>query len=194
MCIHVHPVQGDIVEFAPGIAQLSALWVCGGFKVRYDTWRRVHEQYFRRMPMEGGVDLREPWRAATDQVFEIDPPDGLLRFVYVFSNPSNASSVPALGAVQDAIVRLLDRAVQLGTQRVAMIHIPSAPEGRQPNDQQDIGSAAVMIAAIQRWDVAHPAQDYPAKPTDVYLVDLGGDFGSLLCSKPWPEYDVPVPE
>jgi len=182
MPIHIQPIKGDILQLAPIRADIAALWVYNGFAVRWQTWNRAREIYGALAPLD------QPWLAITDQVFEVNPPDLMPRYIYIFSNPRNMSSLPTLGAVLGAVARCLDRAAQLGTQRIAMIHIPSAPVGRQPTEQQKVWSAAVMIAAIQRWDETHPDQ-----LSDVYLVDLEGDFGPLL-SPPPAQDDVPVPE
>jgi hypothetical protein len=183
MPINIQSIEGDIIEIEPSTAELVALWVYNGFNVRWQTWNRAREMYGALAPLD------QPWVAAEDQVFEVNPPDKMPRYIYIFSNRANMPSLPTLGAVHDAVVRCLDRAEELGMNRVAMIQIPSAPGGRQPNCQQKLGSAAVMIAAIQRWGEAHPTQ-----LTDVYLVDLKGKFGPLLSPTPPPQDNVPVPE
>jgi hypothetical protein len=117
--------------------------------------------------------------APSDQVLEIHPPDRLLRYLYVFSNPFDGLGFPTLDAVQDAVVRSLDQAAELSVQRIAMIQIPFAPEGKKQTREQHIESVTAIIAALRRWNEAHPS-----KITDVYLVDLDDDSAPFLLAKP----------
>ena len=175
--MNIHAIKGDIAEMAPDIAELSVLWIRSGFNGRFTTWEfGIRKRYPGLTPLEKWETVAsKPWLAPSDQVLEVHPPDGLLRFVYVFSNPFDGRGLPTLDAVQDAVTRCLDRATELSVQRIAMIHIPFAPDGKEPTRQEDIESATAIIAALRCWEGAHPG-----KITDVYLVDLDDDFGRLL--------------
>ena len=174
--MNIRSIKGDIAELAPGIAELSVLWIRSGFNRRYTTWEfGIHIRYPRLTSLEGEVVGGKPWLAPSDQVLEIHPPDGLLRYLYVFSNPFDGRGFSTLDAVQDAVARCLDRAAELPTQRIAMIQIPFAPDSGKPTRQQHVESATAVIAELRRWDEAHPG-----KITDVYLVDLDDAFGPLL--------------
>jgi hypothetical protein len=109
---------------------------------------------------------------------EIHPPDRLLRYLYVFSNPFDGLGFPTLDAVQDAVVRSLDQAAALRAQRIALIQIPFAPDGQKQTRQQHLESVTATIAALRRWDEAHPG-----KITDAYLVDLDDDLAPLFTAK-----------
>jgi hypothetical protein len=150
---------------------------------------RISDEFAqRRTPDESGTAssslakwetvASKPWLAASDQVLEIHPPDRLLRYLYVFSNPFDGLGFPRLNAVQDAVVRSLDQAAALRAQRIAMIQIPFTPEGRKQTREQHIESVTAAIAALRRWDHTHSG-----KITDVYLVDLDDDFGPLILAK-----------
>ena len=178
--MNIHSIKGDIAELAPEIAELSVLWICSGFNRRYTTWKfGIHIRYPGLTPLAKWETVAgKPWLAASDQVLEIHPPDGVLRYLYVFSNPFDGLGFPTLAAVQDAVVRSLDQAAELQAQRIAMIQIPFAPEGRKQTREQHILSVTATISALRRWDEAHAGNI-----TDVYLVDLDDDFGPLLLAK-----------
>ena len=178
--MNIHSIKGDIAELAPEIAELSVLWICSGFNRRYTTWEfGIHIRYPGLTPLgKWETVASKPWLAPSDQILEIHPPDGVLRYLYVFSNPFDGLGFPTLEAVQDAVVRCLDQAAGLRAQRIAMIQIPFAPEGKKQNRSQHLESVTSTITALRRWD-----EDHPSKITDVYLVDLDDDFGPLLLAK-----------
>ena len=178
--MNIRSIKGDIAALAPDLAELSVLWIRSGFNRRYTTWKfGIHIRYPGLTPLgKWETVASKPWLAPSDQVLEIHPPDKWLRYLYVFSNPFDGLGFPTLDAVQDAVVRCLDQAAELAVQRIAMMQIPFAPEGKKQTREQHILSVTAMIAALQRWDEAHQG-----KITDVYLVDLDEDFGPLLLTK-----------
>jgi hypothetical protein len=178
--MNICSIKGDIAELAPDIAELSVLWIRSGFNRRYTTWKfGLHMRYPGLTPMgKWETVASKPWLAPSDQVLEIHPPDGVLRYLYVFSNPFDGLGFPTLDAVQDAVVRCLDQAAALPAQRIAMIQIPFAPEGKKQTREQHLESVTATIMALRRWDEAHPD-----KITDVYLVDLDDDLAPLLPAK-----------
>jgi hypothetical protein len=174
--MNIQPIHGDIVEMAPRGAELAGLWICGGFDEHFHRWRYgFRAKYPALKPLDDGTDLERPWLAAADQVFEIDPPDELLRYIYVFSNPSDVKGLPTLEAVKSAVACCLDRAVKLEVRGVALVHIPFAPEGRTPTFQQDNQSARAILEMLRLWD-----ECFPDRIDEVCLVDSGGRFDDLL--------------
>jgi hypothetical protein len=178
--MNIRAIKGDIAELAPDIAELAILWIRSGFNRRFTTWEfGLHIRYPGLTPLGKWETVpAKPWLASSDQVLEIHPPDRLLRYLYIFSNPFDGLGFPTLGAVQDAVTRCLDQAAELGVQRIAMIQLPFAPEGRKQTRPQHLESVTAMIAALRRWDAARPD-----KITDVYLVDLDDDFSPLLTAQ-----------
>jgi len=178
--MNICSIKGDIAELAPDLAELTVLWIRSGFNRRFATWEfGLHLRYVGLTPLGKWETVpAKPWLADSDQVLEVHPPDGLLRYLYVFSNQFDGLGFPTLDAVQDAVVRCLDQAAALAVQRVAMIQIPFAPEGSKQTREQHILSATALIAALRRWDEVHPG-----KITNVYLVDQDDDFSSLLLVK-----------
>lgn len=172
----IHSVTGDIIQFSPQHAELSALWVRSGFNGRFTTWSQIREKYRDVIqPVRGGSNPECPWLAPTDSILELLPPDGRLKWFYLFSNPTNLQGKPTLESVRDAVKKCLDAAVRIQVKTVSLIHIPWALPGEMSSKRQKIESARAMIEAARQWDTAHPGQI-----TDLYLVDLDGDFGPLL--------------
>ena len=179
--MNIRSIKGDIAELAPDLAELSVLWIRSGFNRRYTTWKfGIHIRYPGLTPLaKWETAASKPWLAPSDQVLEIHPPDRLLRYLYVFSNPFDGLGFPTLNAVQAAVARCLDLAAELQAKRIAMMQIPFAPDGKKQTREQHIESLTATIAALRRWDEAHPS-----KITDVYLVDLDDDSAPLLLAKP----------
>jgi hypothetical protein len=155
--MNILTIKGDIAELAPDIAELSVLWIRGGFNRRFTTWEFAIRKRYPGLTPPGKWETvaSKPWLAPSDQVLEIHPPDGLLRYLYVFSNRFEGLGFPTLDAVQDAMVRCLDQAAELAVQRIAMIQIPFAFEGRKQTREQHILSVTAIIAALRRWDEDH---------------------------------------
>ncbi len=177
--MNIRSIKGDIAELAPDIAELSVLWIRSGFNRRFTTWQfGIRTRYSGLTTLEGETVASKPWLAPSDQVLEIHPPDRLLHYLYVFSNPFDGLGFATLEALQDAVAGCLDKVAELRVQRIAMVQIPFAPEGKKQTREQHIESVTAMIAALRHWDGAHPG-----RIADVYLVDLDDDFGPLLLTK-----------
>jgi len=171
----IQPIHGDIAEMAPRGTELAALWLRGS-GARFQTWRfGIRDRYPALNLLDGEAASERPWLAKVDQVFKVNQRDELLRYIYVFSNPTDAHGLPTLEAVKSAVVHCLDRAVQLEVRSAALIHIPFAPDSAKPTPSQEVESAKAMIDVLQLWD-----ESFPDRIDEVCLVDLEGGFNGLL--------------
>jgi len=200
MPMRIHAVTGDIVQCSPQNAELAALWLRSGFNGRFTTWQQISERYRTALkplqeyekrtvtlpgthgrqrdisrPVRNEVNIDCPWLSPSDSIFELCPPASRLKYFYLFPNPTDAQGEPTLEDVCGAVKECLDASVRLKVRTVSMIHIPWALPGEMSSKEQKIASARAMIDAARQWDTANPQQI-----TDLYLVDLDGDFGPLL--------------
>jgi hypothetical protein len=173
--MNIHAVGGDILELAPALAEVSALWLRKGYCERHVTWERILERYRPGGPLVVHLlpvdSWKEPWLSPSDRQCRLVPPNNKLKLLYVFSNPKDAQCLPDLDTLRTLIRRCLDRISRLGYRCVAMIHIPAAVDGHV----NDAVSADVLIEAIRSWDEKHPGMI-----DDVFLVDRKNDFSKQL--------------
>jgi hypothetical protein len=173
--MEIHAVKGDIVELAPTLAEVSALWLRKGFCQRHITWGQILERYrsgvSHKVHHFSEDSWNEPWLSPSDWRFALVPQDNKLKLLYVFSNPKDAQCLPDLDTLQTIIWSCFKRISHLGHRSVAMIHIPAAVNGHA-NDE---ASAEALIDAIRSWDEKHPGMI-----DDVFLVDRENDFSKQV--------------
>lgn len=166
--------RGDILDLSRDDSDAVALWVRSGFNVRDITWRSLEREFASRLSpplMEGD----RPWKSATDLVWEVHPPLQRLRYVYLFSNPSDSFGYGSLDEVSAAVSRCLDRLNSEGVRRLSMMHMPVSPTGDRPTDEEDLASARAMVQALRDWDALNPGQ-----MDRILLVDKVDDFSRVL--------------
>lgn len=171
--MELHSVTGDIVEEAPSRCDMTALWLGVGFNRRSQTWQAIRARYPEMRLVPPPPEM--PWRNPEGVTFEISPPDGLLRYIHVLPNRADAHGCPDLPAVGAAVGSALDVAKGLRVRKVGFIHIPVSPGGWKPTPTECEWSASAMIGALGAWEASHPK-----RITDVFLVDLGGDFDRFV--------------
>ena len=191
--MRIHPVGGNIVDVAPSLAEASVLWLRSGFNNRDRLGRyQLRERYpgdrlvphdavkgfnpRSRQPSIAGSFPVEPWRSETDLVFQVNPPDDHLQYVYTFANPSDAAGCADVQEIDVLVQRCLKRLAELAVRRIAMMHIPFARRQQLENRQAcDAESAQAMIASLLTWDERNPTLI-----EEVFLIDLENGFAQLF--------------
>lgn len=187
--MQIHAVGGNIADRAPEIAEAAVLWLRSGYNYRHHAWRfKISERYWDRLrrpafPMifrrghlpEAAAIPTMPWVNADDVVFNVDPPDHQLRYIYLFANSTDGTGYQDLQEVDACIHRSLNRLTELSVRKVAMMHVPVIDRLSQDRNTCDRRSAKAMLTAIRAWDELHPnAID------DIFLVDLQNSFEELF--------------
>lgn len=169
----IEAIGGDIAEVAPRLAHVAVLWLRSGFNFRCATWK------FKILP-NWHPDLRHvaepPWRLKVDSLIDVHIPESDLKYVYVFSNPTDGRGYASEQEVHDSLWRCLQTVSELGVERIALIHMPLSPDNRHPTRDNNLVSATQMVRTLRTWE----RDQHPNQFTHVYLVDRNNDFEPII--------------
>lgn len=170
-------IKGMLMDFAPQNVEAIVLFISSGFNTRKSCWEYdIPNKDKNLLSMDGLNEIPEkPWLLYQDTLFEIK--NGIfkkLKYIYIYSNPSDDKAFFGFPTVTSAITRSLDRLSIYNIKSIAFILIPTTESPQLINsDVDDIKSARIMVETIQDWMKKN-------RELDVYLVDRVGDFENKI--------------
>lgn len=183
----LHGIAADTPDDPPHRAEAAVLWLSYYCPHRAAIWYYLlHPRYEDHLvafqavntnlrssrPAEAVFYKHAPWLPRDDQILEIRPADGRLRYLYVFSNP-NEFGVFDEGQVFERVHFCLSALAELGVNSVAINPIPIG-DGPGPSTASYEESKQATVKAIQAWEESGEGQI-----DDIYIVDIRGAFGRL---------------
>jgi hypothetical protein len=168
----IQNIKGMLMDFAPQNVEAIAVFMKTGFNPRNGVWLEIPNKKENLISLDSLIEIPEkPWLFSLDTVFEIkDDVFQKLKYLYIFSNPTDQKAYFGYDAIEDCINRSLNRLREYNIKSVAYILIPATENpDRVNNNEDDVKSATLMVQSIQKWMENNRA-------LKVYLVDRVGGF------------------
>ncbi|RAR73804.1 hypothetical protein [Flavobacterium aciduliphilum] len=168
----IQNIKGMLMDFAPQHAEAIAVFMRTGFNSRHDVWLEIPNKKENLISLDSLSELPEkPWLLTHDTVFEIkDAVYEKLKYLYIFSNPTDQKAYLGFDTIKDCITRSLDRLNSYHINSIAYILIPATENPDRVNTKEDDDkSATLMNESIQNWMLNN-------RELEVYLVDRVGGF------------------
>lgn len=177
--------SGEIMSVAPDKVDAIVLWIRNGFNLRSHIFKFIIPGMNISLKLcypkeEIELDkfypsMHYPWRRHYDTLWKVVSQGHIkLKYIYVFSNPTDAMSENGFEKINVLINNSFNTLKLFNIKSVGLIHIPATSNGNLPTDQDDKRSAELMIQSIKNWISTN---DYDL---DVLLVDRTDDFAKLI--------------
>jgi hypothetical protein len=168
----IQHIKGMLMDFAPQQVEAIAVFMRTGFNTRHGVWLEIPNKKEKLISLDCLSEIPEkPWLISHDTVFEIkEDVFQKLKYIYVFSNPTDQKAYSGFDAIEDCITRSLDRLSTYNIKSIAYILIPATENpDRVNNNEDDVKSAKLMVQSIQKW-IENNSE------LEVYLVDRVAGF------------------
>ncbi len=165
-----------LMDFAPQNVEAIAVFMRTGFNTRHDVWLEIPNKKENLLSLDSLSAIPEkPWFIEHDTIFEInDAVFQKLKYIYVFSNPTDQNAYSGFETIEDCINSSLDRLSSYNVNSIAYMLIPATENPEMVNtDEDDVKSAALMFESIQNWMLNN-------RKLEVYLVDRVGGFKNKI--------------
>ena len=172
----IKTIKGMLMDFASKNVEAIAIFMRTGFNPRNGVWLEIPNKKENLISLDGLSELPEkPWLLTHDTVFEIkDAVYQKLKYLYIFSNPTDQKAYLGFDSIEDCITRSLNRLNSLQINSIAYILIPATENPDRVNtNEDDVKSATLMVQSIQNWMLNN-------RELEVYLVDRVNDFKNIL--------------
>ena len=170
-------IKGMLMDFAPQNVDAIVLFISSGFNTRNSLWLfDIPNKKENLLSLDGHNEIPEkPWLLNQDTLFEIKSSVfKKLKFIYIYSNPSDKKAYSGFSSIESSIKRSLDRLSMYNIKSLAYILIPATENPELINSNEDDSKCArLMIETIQDWMKKN-------RELDVFLVDRVGDFENII--------------
>jgi hypothetical protein len=113
----IQNIKGMLMDFSPQHLEAIALFMRTGFNTRQCVWLDVPDKKENLRSLDSLREIPEkPWLISHDTVFEIkDAVFQKLKYIYIFSNPTDQKAYLGFDAIEDCIARSLDSLIIMMT-------------------------------------------------------------------------------
>jgi hypothetical protein len=168
----IQNIKGMLMDFAPQHVEAIAVFMRSGFNPRNGVWLEIPNKKENLISLDSLSEIPEkPWLEMQDTLFEIkEDVFEKLKYIYIFSNPNDQKAYSGFAAIEDSIIRSLDRLSTYNIKSIAYILIPATENPTRVNtDEDDTQTAKLMVQTIHKWMRNN-------RELEVYLVDRVGGF------------------